>query len=283
MMIEKTIEYIEKNLFNDISYDEIARITYTNKFNVMRVFSAVTDFTLAEYVRARRLSESGRLLAETDKKIIDIAFDCGYATPESFTKAFEKFNGFSPSDCRKTQRYKVVPKWKCGERVVNMNYEITVFDNFPLIGYGKRFSGKAENRNVQDEELFVSTRNEQNTLFSYRDKKDVDWWEILYDFNDEGFSLEIAVVPCPLITESVYDNFYPKIKKRVILGKYAKFISERKDFPMSLLNDFTKKVYDGIDDYDFERDDTRPELLKIHWAKRENIKERHLELFIPIK
>ena len=51
---------------------------------------------------------------------------------------------------------------------------------------------------------------------------------------------------------------------------------------MGMLDDFTKNVYDGIDEYGFVRDETRPELLKIHWTKRADIHERHLELYLPV-
>ena len=109
--IDVLIEYIEQHLFDEFSADAVARAAYTNKFNAMRIFSAMTDCSLAEYVRLRRLSEAERILCETDRRIIDVAYDCGYETAESFTKAFKKFNGFTPSECRRTHKYKSVPPW----------------------------------------------------------------------------------------------------------------------------------------------------------------------------
>ena len=52
---------------------------------------------------------------------------------------------------------------------------------------------------------------------------------------------------------------------------------------MGMLDSFTKSVYETIEKDGLLRDETRAELLKIHWTKREKISERHLELFIPIK
>ena len=43
MILTETIDYIETNLFDEINYDELARIMLTNKFNIMRIFSASTD------------------------------------------------------------------------------------------------------------------------------------------------------------------------------------------------------------------------------------------------
>ena len=48
MILDKTINYIERNLFDNIDYDELARLIYTNKYNVMRIFSASTDYARQE-------------------------------------------------------------------------------------------------------------------------------------------------------------------------------------------------------------------------------------------
>lgn len=51
--------------------------------------------------RNRRLTIAGRRLSATDEKVIDIALKAGYESPESFTRAFTKFHGISPSNARK--------------------------------------------------------------------------------------------------------------------------------------------------------------------------------------
>ena len=66
MILTETIDYIETNLFDEINYDELARMMLTNKFNIMRIFSASTDYTLAEYIRIRRLSEAGKIISKTN-------------------------------------------------------------------------------------------------------------------------------------------------------------------------------------------------------------------------
>ena len=301
MTLEKIIDYIETNLFNAIDYDELAKNVYTNKFNIMRVFSAATDYTLAEYVRTRRLSEAGKIICESHKKIIDIAFDCGYSSAESFSKAFKVFNGFSPSECRKNQKYRYAPKI-CVKKIGKiMEYEIIFFDKFSFIGFGKRFYGKSDNRLLQDENFITTTRKLQDALRLLRSESDVDWWEVLDNFDESGYDVFCSVVAENLFfdfgklasraKEEKFDNVFSAKQLKDIVktfvkydinGKYAKFVSEYKDFPMGMLDDFTKNVYDGIDEYGFVRDETRPELLKIHWTKRADIHERHLELYLPV-
>lgn len=312
MILDKTVNYIEQNLFDNIDYDELARRLYTNKYNIMRIFSASTDYTLAEYVRLRRLSEAGKIISETNTPIISIAFDCGYSTAESFSKAYKKFHGLSPTSTRKTKHFKYVPAWNDAinhnKGDLSMQFEIVNFTNESFVGYGERFTGKSENRGKQDEKFFCSTRRRQDALRSLRNDDDCDWWEILDDFDDDGFTLFCSVKPNFADVHSLSDNDYAALARKTveekydnvfsadelkteirsfdtitINGKYAKFVSKYKEFPMDLLDDFTKSVYAGIDDYGFTRDETRPELLRVHWCKRERIKERHLELYLPIK
>jgi len=54
--------------------------------------------TLGEYIRGRRLTLAAQEIANTNYRIIDIAFKYGYETPEAFAKAFRKQHGMKPTD-----------------------------------------------------------------------------------------------------------------------------------------------------------------------------------------
>lgn len=66
--------------------------------------SEVCGVTLGGYIRNRRLTLAGSELVNTNERIIDIALKYGYGSPESFTRAFSKFHGLTPSDARKDGR-----------------------------------------------------------------------------------------------------------------------------------------------------------------------------------
>lgn len=294
------IDYVEDNLLNEINFSQLEKITYYNKYNLMRIFSACTDYTFGEYVRLRRLSEAGKTLATTAKSVTETAFDYGYTTTESFTKAFKKFNGFTPSECRKTKNFKYIPVWKITKGAI-MDYESVEFNNLKMIGFGKRLQGKPESRCATDEKFVTSTRYLQEALRSLRHDDDCDWWELLENFDERGYDFYCLVIPetfnfdfalsANKTQSENYDykftgielkNAVKNFKIKILNGKYAKFTSEYKDFPMQMLDSFTKSVYASINEHKLKRDSTRPELLKIHWSKRENISDRHLELFIPV-
>ena len=53
-----------------------------------------------KFIKNRRLSMAGYEVLNSDQKIIDIAMKYGYDSPDSFTKAFKRFHGFTPNEVR---------------------------------------------------------------------------------------------------------------------------------------------------------------------------------------
>lgn len=98
--IQRAIDYIEENITDEIDSDEAARRAYSSSFHFQRVFSIMCGFTLGEYIRMRRLSLAGEELSKGNARIIDIALKYGYDTPESFSRAFTRFHGISPSEAK---------------------------------------------------------------------------------------------------------------------------------------------------------------------------------------
>ncbi len=98
--IQRAIDYVEAHLTEPIDYEEVAKRAYSSSFHFQRIFSIMCGFTLGEYIRARRLSLAGSALASGAGKVVDIAMKYGYETPESFSRAFTRFHGISPSKAK---------------------------------------------------------------------------------------------------------------------------------------------------------------------------------------
>lgn len=75
-----------------------------------RLFSILTETTLSEYLRSRRLTEAAIILRYTDEKIIDIAFKFGYESLDSFGAAFKNFHGCTPLEIRNGKPFKLVSR-----------------------------------------------------------------------------------------------------------------------------------------------------------------------------
>lgn len=99
--IQEAISYMEANLLENINYEDVAKHVYMSSYHFHRVFSMITGITANEYIRNRRLSTAGQEAVMSDIKIIDLAYKYGYDSPESFTKAFTRFHGVSPSAAKR--------------------------------------------------------------------------------------------------------------------------------------------------------------------------------------
>lgn len=100
-LIGDSVRYIEEHLTEELSVEEIARHIGVSSFYYQKGFAMLCGFTVAEYIRGRRLACAGNDLMLTDEKIIDIALKYGYDSPDSFAKAFTRFHGSTPSAVRK--------------------------------------------------------------------------------------------------------------------------------------------------------------------------------------
>lgn len=54
--LNHAVAYIELNLCEEINLDTVARIACVTKNNLIRFFSYITNMTLNEYIRCRRLT-----------------------------------------------------------------------------------------------------------------------------------------------------------------------------------------------------------------------------------
>ena len=99
--ISDAITYVEEHITETLSIEEIAKKAYVSPFYFQKGFSMLCGFTVSEYIRLRRLTLAGIELVSTDQKIIDIAMKYGYDSPDSFTKAFTRFHGATPTSVRK--------------------------------------------------------------------------------------------------------------------------------------------------------------------------------------
>lgn len=100
-IVQKVITYIETNLEKEIDLDHIAKNIGYSKFHLNRIFTAYTGITIYKYLQNRRLTIAAEKLVKTDKPIIQIAYEAGYDSPQSFTFAFKQVYLYPPKVYRK--------------------------------------------------------------------------------------------------------------------------------------------------------------------------------------
>ena len=97
---QKALWFIESHLAEPLTLDEIAGVAGISRFHMVRAFAAATGFSVMRYVRARRLSEAARALANGAPDILSLALDADYGSHEAFTRAFRDHFGVTPEMVR---------------------------------------------------------------------------------------------------------------------------------------------------------------------------------------
>ncbi len=98
--VHRAVVYVEARLFEPLTVDRVANAVGGSPFHLQRLFTDVYGISVAGYIRARRLSESARMLRDTHKTVLSIALRCQYGSQAAFTRAFTKYIGVSPAAYR---------------------------------------------------------------------------------------------------------------------------------------------------------------------------------------
>ena len=143
--IRTAIDYMENHLTDNISAQDVAGQVFLSPFFLQRGFSLMTGYGIGEYIRNRRLYLAALDLQRTDEKVIDLALRYGYETPESFTKAFSRFHGATPSQVRDGAAINVFLPLTIKLSIQGghqMEYKITPMFPFKVIGFQKEFDNE---------------------------------------------------------------------------------------------------------------------------------------------
>jgi AraC family transcriptional regulator len=178
---------------------QIAKAAYSSPYHFQRMFYMLTGMTVAEYVRKRRLTLAAQELALSGPKVIDIAMKYGYDSPESFSKAFRKLHGISPSDARNPGiQLKAFPRISFhlslkGDK--EMDYRIVQKEAFTVVGKSILTSTK-EGENYTEIPKFWRDSHTDGTVGKIAALgKTEDMLGLCYDMQQNGeiFKYAIAV------------------------------------------------------------------------------------------
>lgn len=96
--INRVFEFIDQNLESDLSLNAVSEIAFFSAFHFHRVFKFVTQETLHEYVKRRRIEKSASDLLHKNITTTEIAHKYGFSDNSSYSRAFKKHFGVSPTE-----------------------------------------------------------------------------------------------------------------------------------------------------------------------------------------
>lgn len=161
--LNKVIDYIEDHLTDDLSLEIISIYAGVSDYHFRKIFFYLSDITLSEYIKNRKLSEASMNLLHGEK-VTDVALKYGYQSMDGFTRAFKKWCGFLPSEVMKNGISKTFPKLSFIITVkggINMEFRIEDKPAFNLVGVSKRIPMQFEGVNNEIVKLAQSITEEQ--------------------------------------------------------------------------------------------------------------------------
>jgi AraC-like DNA-binding protein len=98
--IYEILEYIEKNYSNQSVFQNAIQMTNMSESAFSRYFKHNTEKTFTQYVNDVKITNVQRLLIETNHKILDICYLCGFNNVTYFNRLFKRVNGITPKQFR---------------------------------------------------------------------------------------------------------------------------------------------------------------------------------------
>lgn len=151
--LNKSINYIEEHLTDEIDYEQLGKIACCSSYHYQRMFTYMAGIPLSEYIRRRKMSLAAVDLCEKDVKIIDVSMKYGYSSPTAFNRAFQTIHGIAPSFIKNEGatiksfppiKFNIVIKGEEG-----MNYRIENKEAFRILGLSMPLDNEVEKNFIE--------------------------------------------------------------------------------------------------------------------------------------
>ena len=110
----RVLVYIQQHLDEALCLDDLAALTHFSPYHFHRIFRGMVGESVKEHIRRLRLERAAMRLKCSDDPVTRIAFQAGYETHESFTRAFRAMFETSPSRFRGVHQAIPVPQVRSG-------------------------------------------------------------------------------------------------------------------------------------------------------------------------
>ncbi len=224
-LIKKTLYYIDEHIYEDLTYKHLAEVFGYSSFHFHKIFSSVTELSITEYIRKRRLTIAHEKICETTETVADICYSVGFNSIQTFNRAFKDTFGMQPLAARKSQAkitYRSVDEIITGylkrvdvEGVFSIEPHFEDREEFVIAGYRKHTK---DDFNVIGEAWFelksnlnVIERKNKHTMYGFEDYSEEFCSEPLSFYYMAGVEVD-KYTPIP---KGMYRKVVPKAKYAV--------------------------------------------------------------------
>ncbi len=151
---ERVLKYVDRHLDDVLTVERLSKVANFSRFHFHRQFSEFAGMTVSRYIQMMRLRRASyQLVFKIERRIIDVALEAGFENPESFTRAFKRHFGQTPSQFRNKPAWKPwnermqLPK---RERSEMMDVKIVDFDETMIAVKEHRGDPQQVNESVKE-------------------------------------------------------------------------------------------------------------------------------------
>jgi AraC-like DNA-binding protein len=98
VLLEQVTVYIGENLLNPLRLDTVAKRYGFSGRTLLRLFKAELGMTFRAYIRIARIIRAIELLTDPNASVTEVAYEVGYNSLSSFSRAFQQLTGLRPRD-----------------------------------------------------------------------------------------------------------------------------------------------------------------------------------------
>ena len=98
--LNRAMDHIEEHICDDMRLADVSSVTDYSEYHFCRLFYYIAGMPLSEYIRRRKLSLAAMDLQGGRDRVIDLAVKYGYDSADSFTRAFARQHGVTPTAAR---------------------------------------------------------------------------------------------------------------------------------------------------------------------------------------
>ena len=104
MVVQELLLYCSEHYLEDLSIRSVAESLHISESCVTKTFSGKLHCSFRDYINSLRLADAKQLLRNSDRKIIDIMYACGFRNQSRFNELFYKDMGMTPRAYRLRER-----------------------------------------------------------------------------------------------------------------------------------------------------------------------------------